>query len=394
MSYVKIALLISYICIPSISAALITPALPLIQQSYHVTHGALNWVVSIFLLGYVFGQLIYGPLAKRFGCLHALRSGLLLNLVGIIICILSNEFSSYAGLLVGRCVTALGAASGLSCTFMLMNKLLPAPQAKQALSFSIIGFSFAVGIAVTAGGVVSHYWHWQDCFWLLFVHGCMMLLLTWQFTEPRVAQLSPGVIHIVKSYIGSFKNTQLIVYSLMLGLASVITYGYSAMAPVYAHDVLHLSPSVYGYWNLLTITGALASGIFGSYLMKKYDAKKVIHLALLLLVLPLISLAVIVFAGKTSTIGFFMTAALLYLFSGLLFPAGSYLASNASQDKVSASSSMSFINMGAAMTGVVITGYLPLSGIGSFATVLFGFFIIMIFLLHSRWMKDGLAGGI
>jgi len=43
----------------SISAAIITPALPYIQKTYALTHGALESVISIFLLGYVLGQLVY-----------------------------------------------------------------------------------------------------------------------------------------------------------------------------------------------------------------------------------------------------------------------------------------------------------------------------------------------
>ena len=82
LSQSKIVLLLSYITIASISAAIITPGLPLIEHSYELGHGALEWVISIYLLGYMLGQLIYGPLANQFGRLWALRCGLLLNLLG------------------------------------------------------------------------------------------------------------------------------------------------------------------------------------------------------------------------------------------------------------------------------------------------------------------------
>lgn len=51
--------LLSYISIPSVSAALITPALPEIQSHYALSLGTVEWIVSAFLIGYVFGQLIY-----------------------------------------------------------------------------------------------------------------------------------------------------------------------------------------------------------------------------------------------------------------------------------------------------------------------------------------------
>src|SRR4029077_2877892 len=119
MSRLKIILLLSYICIAALSSAMITPALPQIKNAYHISSGSLEWIISIFLLGYVLGQLIYGPIANRFGRLNALRSGLCINLIGIVICIAATTFaSSYSLLLIGRLITALGAASCLVCTFI------------------------------------------------------------------------------------------------------------------------------------------------------------------------------------------------------------------------------------------------------------------------------------
>ena len=124
MSILKTALLLSYICIASFSAAIITPALPQIGSFFHITSSSLSWVISIFLVGYVIGQLIYGPIANRFGSVNALRSGLVINLVGIIICLIGTKYLIYSVMLAGRFITALGSASGLACTFMLMHDLL------------------------------------------------------------------------------------------------------------------------------------------------------------------------------------------------------------------------------------------------------------------------------
>ena len=123
MTKSKIALLLSYICIASISATIITPAFPKIQTVYHLSSESLEWVMSIFLIGYVVGQLIYAPIANRYGTLNALRTGLIVNFVGILICLLASTFlMNYSLLLFGRLISALGSASGLVCTFILINE--------------------------------------------------------------------------------------------------------------------------------------------------------------------------------------------------------------------------------------------------------------------------------
>ena len=94
--------------------------------------------------------------------------------------------------------------------------------------------------------------------------------------------------------------------------------------------------------------------------MKKYDAKKVLLIGFSFMGLALISLILLTCASRllniNNAIWFFTTTAGLYLFSGLLFPSASYFASNAIEDKASASSMMSFINMFSAMCSVVILG--------------------------------------
>ncbi len=85
---------------------------------------------------------IYAPIANRYGRLFALRSGLILNLIGILLCLLAVPLHIFWVLVLARGITALGAASGLCCTFMLLNESLSPERAKHALSFKngILGF--------------------------------------------------------------------------------------------------------------------------------------------------------------------------------------------------------------------------------------------------------------
>lgn len=371
-------LLLCYISIASSSAAIITPALPAISAQFHIDKGTLAWVVSIFLLGYVIGQLIYGPLANRFGRLPALRIGLSINILGILICLLAVSINSYALLILGRGITALGAAAGLICTFILIRELLDETRAKIAMSYSIVAFSIGIGLAVTIGGLITQYLQWQDCFWLLLIHGIIMLVLTWQFPETLKIPQSLNLLQLWKNYATALKNSTLIIFSLFVGMATVFAYCYSAAAPVYAQTILHLSPSNYSYWNILNMAGMLASGFLSAYLLKRLEAKTVLCISLILLLPCLASLIFIFFSSNPVPIWFFGTTSLLYLFVGLMFPAGAFFATSTSIDKANASSMMSFINMAAAMLAVIIMGYLPLSVLSAFIVTLGGFYLFIV----------------
>ncbi len=243
MNYKNIILL-NYLCIASVSAVILTPALPQIQNFYGIDSPDLSWFVAIFLLGYVFGNLIYAPLANTYGRLKAIRFGFLLNLTGITICYLASIdiLYSYKLLLIGRLITALGASAGLACTFTIINELLAPNKAKVVISYSTLSFMLGIALAVTLGGIVTQYMDWQDLFIFLFIHGLLAYVSTYFFPETLKTKhrLHPTVI--IHQYAYAFAKHQLRHYALIVGLSSTISYAYAAAAPIIAHTMLNLTP--------------------------------------------------------------------------------------------------------------------------------------------------------
>lgn len=373
--------LLSYISIASISAAIITPSLPKIQAQYALSPGTVEWVVSAFLIGYMVGQLIYGPLANRFGRLKALRIGLTINLLGIGVCLIALAGGIYGLLIVGRLITALGAASGLACTFMLINEWLPESQRKSAMSYSVLSFALGIGIAVVIGGLITDYWHWQGCFWLLLVHGILMLIGTCVFSETLVTPKPIHALTIIKDYSAALSSSTLVIFSLVVGTCSAISYCFSAAGPQIAEELLKLSAAEYGYWNGLNIVGMLCGGVLVKQLLTRMSANQVIAIGFLGVALGLINLFLMWLMGSQSALWFFLITASLYLFNGLMFSSGSLVASNALTDKASAAAMMSFINMCFATLAVILMGYLAINPLLSFILILSLVWVLVVLLL-------------
>lgn len=376
--------LLSYISIASVSAAIITPALPAIQAHYGLTLGSVEWIVSAFLIGYVLGQLIYAPLANQYGRLKALRIGLAINLLGIIVCLAALTSEAYWLLIIGRLITALGAASGLACTFMLINEWLPESLRKTAMSYSVLSFALGVGLAVMLGGVITEYWNWQGCFWFLLIYGAVMLYGTKVFSETLT---TPKPIHpmtILRDYSAALVSSKLVIFSLVVGCCSAISYCFSAAGPQISHDLLHLSAAQYGYWNGLNIVGMLCGGFFVKELLTRFSVNWVIAIGFLGVALGVISLLILWMIDSHSALWFFLTTASLYLFSSLLFSGGSLVASNAISDKASASSMMSFVNMCFATAAVILMGYLVINPLLGFILILGLIWLLVVGLLCKQ----------
>ena len=74
---VTLLLMISF---ASVNAVLFTPALPNIAHFFAISDSIAQQTITWFLIGYAVGQLLYGPLANRFGRKKALFAGVSLQI--------------------------------------------------------------------------------------------------------------------------------------------------------------------------------------------------------------------------------------------------------------------------------------------------------------------------
>ncbi|MDF1757830.1 MAG: MFS transporter [Legionellaceae bacterium] len=381
--------LLSYISIASVSASMITPGLSNIEHTFSLNAGKVEWIVSSFLIGYVIGQLLYGPIANVYGRLGALKWGLNINLIGLIFCLFASFYPHYSLLLVGRFITGLGSAAGLTCTFMLINEWLPEDQRKTAMAYSILSFALGVGFAVLIGGIITQYTQWQGCFVFLLLHGLLMRMGTCVFSETLIKPKSFHIQTLLRDYGHALRSFKLLVFSIIWGACSAIGYCYSAAAPQIANQFLHLSAAQYGYWNTINIIGMLIGGLSARVLMQRFSVINVIGIGYVGTFTALLSLVSMFYVESPSVFWFFLTTCVLYCCSSYLFAGGSYMSSNAIEDKASASSMMSFVNMGIATLSVVIMGYLSSNPFNALLIILAGvlltsLILLTVFLVRNR----------
>lgn len=373
----RIVLLLSYISIASASAAILTPALPLIEQQYVLAHGQVEWIMNIFLIGYTLGQIIYGPLANRVGRLGALRIGFGLNILGIIICLIASMLlNSYQGVLVGRFVTALGASAGLSCTFILLNESLSQQKAKRILSFAVVSFTAGIGIAVLLGGIITQYCQWQACFLLLLAHGIFVFFSVSLFKETLSNATRQSILTLFMSYLVSLSHKKIWAYSILVGLVSLFSYCYSVAAPEIAQQKLGLTPAFYGYYNMINMLGMLLGALAASRLLIRYSNYFLLVSSGSVLLALFFLLALIAYENTLTAVSFFTITAACYFVSSIIFPAASHQATNSISDKANASGSMNLINMSSAVLGVAVIGYLPFTMLWSLIVITIVFAIV------------------
>jgi MFS family permease len=380
---IKIYAILMFISIASSSAVIITPALPQITQDLALANGSVEWLVNTFLMGYVIGQIIYSPIAAKYGDVGALKIGLIINLFGVLICIVGAHVNSFNILMIGRFISALGASAGFVCTLMIIKRMTTPAQMKHVFAFVPVSFALGIGVATLIGSSITYHISWKYCFYILFAHGLVMLALSFIYQNYKTNK-STQLTDILIGYKKVLNNKRLVIFSLCLGISSSFNYCYATVGGFISKYNLHITIAEYGYWNILTMVGIMLGGLTCASIIHKFETFKLLAFTILVTIISFITISILNIAGLNNALMFFTIITFIYFITSFIFPLASSLALKDIDDAEYASGAISFVNMMTAMVCVIIMSYLPLSNMWSFITTcsaiciicLFGIFIV------------------
>ncbi|MBY0379595.1 MAG: MFS transporter [Burkholderiales bacterium] len=361
VKYILVLMLL--ISFGSIGAVIFTPGLPTIATYFMISNQTAELTVTWYLVGYAFGQLIYGALANRFGSHTTIAIGAILAIIGAIGCILSYPLHSFILLVIARLIMALGAASGLKMTFTLSHKLFTHEESARVMGLLTCAFAITPGLGVFIGGIVVSYFNWAAPFYLMVVYALAILILARSLPEVYNTKdydaLKLG--NLMNNYLVQFKDPSVIFGGLLVGLGSCIVYTFAALSPFIAINIMHLTPSDYGMYNFVPCIGILAGSLLSNHLGKIWSPNKSLKFGLSISLIGAILLTVLLYLFTNQAISLFIPMVIIYLGLSFIFGNSAALALKHAKDKSNASAVMSFINMGSAFLVVTILGFYTIS---------------------------------
>lgn len=361
-------LLISY---ASVSAVLFTPALPQIMQALDTNQSGIQLTVAIFLLGYAFGQLIYGPLANRFGRKGALYIGFSMALLGDVISLIACLCGSLLFLVLGRFITALGACSGYTLTCTIINEHYELEQARKILATAILSFATAPGISIMLGGVLSTHLGWQSIFTVMTAYGALLLFLITRLPETsrRIDYKALQLKRIIHQYSLTLNNQKFVLYGLACTAWSALLYFYYADAPFIAEHDFHFSSQKYGAVSLITAAGYFIGNLLSRKLAAVMTGQKAIKTGLIIVAFGLMTLSLMVFNVIHWHYLYFCAVAVCFAGGAIVFSNAVALGLHNVPDIASGSSMFGFLSVLGAMLCTSAVGYFGAPHIGMFFAI-------------------------
>ncbi|MDX1657925.1 MAG: multidrug effflux MFS transporter [Nitriliruptorales bacterium] len=161
---------------------LMLPAFPDLRQAFDLPADstAVAGAVTAYFLGLAGGQLVYGPLADRFGRRPALYLGYGIYAVGALASALSP---SLAVLYAARLIWGLGAAGCRVITFAVIRDRYEGERMSRAMSFVMAVFVLVPIAAPAVGAVITAVGGWQWVFLACVV--AVVGIATWAVRLPE-----------------------------------------------------------------------------------------------------------------------------------------------------------------------------------------------------------------
>ena len=267
-----IALLAMSMALAALGIDLMLPAFGAIRADLGLPPAstAVAGLVTTYLLGLAVGQLVYGPVADRYGRKPTLYAGYLLYAVGALAAALSPTLVL---LLVSRFIWGLGAAGPRVVTLAVVRDTFEGDRMSRAMSFIMAVFILVPILAPSLGAAVAAVVSWR---WLFGV--CVLAALivaVWARRLPETLQPERrrplGLGHVARAARVVVSNRQTVAYGLGMTALYGVFSSYLGSSEIIFGEVFDMAaafPIIFGVLAAVMggamLTNAKVVGRFGT----------------------------------------------------------------------------------------------------------------------------------
>ncbi|GAA4897226.1 Bcr/CflA family multidrug efflux MFS transporter [Ferrimonas pelagia] len=253
---VVIALLGALAGLTPLAIDMYLPAIPTLAQSFAVPVELVQYSVSVYLLGFSFGQLFYGPITDSIGRMPILMFGMGLFVFGSLGCAMAQSLDQ---LLLFRVLQALGGAAGSVVLMGMMRDLFAGDEFARAVSFTMLVMALAPLIAPLLGGYLLLVAGWRSLFFLLALLGLLLVFALWRVIGETLSQQARpplGLRSALRGYGQILKHRECMAYLLVGIFASCALFSFVTGASFVYIEYFGIAPEHFGYLfgvNVLTM---------------------------------------------------------------------------------------------------------------------------------------------
>jgi len=316
-----IALLIAVSAVSPLGINMYLPSMPSMARAFGVDFTTIQLTLSLYLAAMAVGQLIVGPLSDRLGRRPVLLIGLLVFVLGSLLCLAAQSVDL---LIFGRVVQAIGGCAGITLGRAIVRDLYGGNQVASMIGYVTMGMAVAPMIAPTIGGILEIFYGWRASFVFLAIFGSLALLFAyWQLYETNKNRGSSGSLrHLAYGYLSLFRSRLFWGYTLAASFVSAVFFAFVAGAPYVMIELMGRSPAEYGFYFAIVPSGYLLGNLASGRLAGRVGPNRMILIGTCM---TLASIAAMIMAFSQSSmhpVALFGPMFFIGVGNGLVLPSG------------------------------------------------------------------------
>lgn len=257
------------------------PALPAIGEALGVvSENSRQWVITAYLLGFGVTQIIYGPLADRFGRKPILMLGLSLYVVFSVLAAFSPTFEL---LIAARVGTGVGAAALRVLAVSIVRDRYAGRTMARVMSLSFLVFLGVPILAPTLGQAILTVAPWPWVFGVLAVGGgafAIWAAIRLPETLHPENRMPIQVGRIASAFRQALTNRRSIGYTLAITAISGALFGFINSSQQIFFDVFH-EPRLFTVVFGVVAGGIAVASLLNARLVERLGSRLISHTALL-----------------------------------------------------------------------------------------------------------------
>ena len=354
-SFIVAVLLTLAVSMGPVSTDLYLPSLPSLTSALETDVASVQLTLSVFLVGFAFSQLVYGPLSDRFGRRPALLIGLALYVLASAACMLAQSIEA---LIAARFVQAVGACAGAVLGRAVVRDIYGREGAARMLAYIGAAMALAPGIGPMLGGYLTVWFGWRANFALLLILGALAFTGVWFLlaeTNPHIGRAT-SVTQMLRNYLGFLRHRAYVGYILCVTMAYCGLFAFISGSSFVFIEVFGLPPNLFGFCFAAVVAGYIVGAVFSGRVVMRLGIGRVLSVGVVVLAGGGLAMAGLVLAG-IETVWSVLIPMVVYMAGvGLVLPNALAGALGPFPEKAGAASALSgFSQMGvAALVGIAV----------------------------------------
>jgi MFS transporter, DHA1 family, multidrug resistance protein len=296
------------------------PALPTLAATYGASPERVQLTLSLFILGYGGGQLVYGPLSDRFGRRPLLLVGLLIYTLAGFACALAPSIEI---LIAARLVQGLGGCVGPILGRAIVRDHFSGVRAAQMLSYVTIVFALAPLVAPLLGGLLLDAFGWPAIFLTFGGFGIALTAATWLGFAESLATPDPHAVRLSRLFANArrfFSNRRCLRSMLVNSFIFAGLFAFISGSPFVFIEVYRIAPDRFGLYFAMSAAAVMAGAVVNGRLVRHWPPERVLGVGLVLLAAAGVAALILVWRGWAGPF-LLMLPVMVYVFAqGISMP--------------------------------------------------------------------------